>query len=90
LIGRLTRGGVLLRAIVLWSDAFDQPDVAFRSVSERGLVGGAVVGCGGLGEAVEFDDHGALVEAGFIGPGGRAADDEFAGGGGDGGAGEWA
>jgi hypothetical protein len=57
-------------------DAFDDANVALRSIaqdSECGLVAGAVVGGNRLGEAVELDQYGALINPDLISFGNTAA-----------------
>jgi hypothetical protein len=47
----------------------DDPQIAigaFAEDLERGLIAFAVVGSGGLCDAVEFDDHDPLDEPGFV------------------------
>src|SRR5580700_8978344 len=65
---------------------FDDADVALRAAAEhfqRGLIARAVMGGGGLFDAVEFDDDDALHDALLIGFCGVAASNEFAAAGGD-------
>jgi len=60
-------------------DAFDDAHVVLRRIAqdiECGLVAGAVVSGDRLGEAVELDQYGALIYAGFISLGGVAAGEE--------------
>src|SRR5580700_10634013 len=60
-------------------DALDNPHIALGALAEHleGFpIAGAVMGRGRLRDAVEFDDHDALDEAGFVGLGRVAAREE--------------
>jgi hypothetical protein len=62
-------------------NAFDDAQVAIRRIaqgSEGGLVGGTVVGSNRPGEAVELDQHGALIDPALINLGRGAAGEKAA------------
>ncbi len=57
------------------ADAFNDPNIALGRIaqdSECGLVAGAVVGGDRLGETIELDQSGGLIDAGLINLGGAA------------------
>src|SRR5260370_41887784 len=61
------------------SDAFDDAQVTLRAIAQSGecrLVAGAVMGGYRLCKIVELDQHGALIDAGFISLGRVAAREE--------------